>query len=83
MPGTDPIETTTFKLLLVETDPAKRERLLELCRAHSPAELQVEVCTRPNEAIARLAKGSFQASLLPNDIDLLQTARRAAPGLCA
>lgn len=79
MPGTDPIETTIFKLLLVETDPAKRERLLELCRAHSSAELQVEVCTRPNEAIARLAKGSFQASLLPNDIDLLQNARRAAP----
>ncbi|SDS38091.1 diguanylate cyclase (GGDEF) domain-containing protein [Halopseudomonas sabulinigri] len=77
MPGTDQMEHTTTKLLLVEPNTEKREQLLELCHAqHSP--LEVEVCTRPREAISRLAKGNFTSCLLPNDVALLQEARRAA-----
>jgi len=78
MPGTDQIKITVTKLLLVETDPAKREQLLELCHAQTSAPLDVEICTRPREAVARLAKGDFQACLLPNDLPLLREARRAA-----
>jgi diguanylate cyclase len=78
MPGTDQMETTATKLLLVETNAEKREQLLELCHAQKSAPLHIEVCTRPREAITRLAKGDFTACLLPNDLELLQEARRAA-----
>lgn len=78
MPGTDKMGNTATRLLLVETDPAKREQLLGLCHAQTSAPLQVEICTRPRDAITRLANGDFQACLLPNDLSLLQEARRAA-----
>lgn len=78
MPGTDKMGNTATRLLLVETDPAKREQLLGLCHAQTSAPLQVEICTRPRDAITRLANGNFQACLLPNDLSLLQEARRAA-----
>ncbi|MEH6564027.1 MAG: EAL domain-containing protein [Halopseudomonas sp.] len=71
------METTATTLLLVEPNIKKREQLLELCHAQK-SPLQVEVCTRPREAISRLAKGDFTACLLPNDVALLQEARRAA-----
>jgi len=77
MPGTDQMEHTTNKLLLVEPNTEKREQLLELCHAQK-SPLQIEVCTRPREAISRLAKGNFTSCLLPNDVALLQEARRAA-----
>ncbi len=78
MPGTDQMEKTATTLLLVETNAEKREQLLELCYAQKSAPLHIEVCTRPREAITRLAKGNFTACLLPNDLELLQEARRAA-----
>ncbi|MEH6491371.1 putative bifunctional diguanylate cyclase/phosphodiesterase [Halopseudomonas sp.] len=71
------MEHTTNKLLLVEPNTEKREQLLELCHAQK-SPLQIEVCTRPREAISRLAKGNFTSCLLPNDVALLQEARRAA-----
>gem|GEM_PF-492483 len=72
------MEKTARKVLLVELDPDKREHLLTLFRTHNDPTLTVEVCTRPTEAISRLANGKFLACLLPNDINLLHDARRVA-----
>lgn len=77
------MDTTASKLLLVEMDPVKREHLLALCRSDDDAPFEVEVCTRPKDAITRLALGNFSACLIPNDLILLRDARRvAADTLC-
>ncbi|AQZ94614.1 putative bifunctional diguanylate cyclase/phosphodiesterase [Halopseudomonas phragmitis] len=74
------METAARKLLLVETNQDKREHLLSLCRDLPDTTFDVEVCTRPKEAINRLASGAFHACLLPNDLGLLRDARRVATG---
>lgn len=72
------METTVRKLLLVEMDPVKRDQLLAFCRSEDDAPLDVEVCTRPKEAVNRLANGGFSACILPNDLTLLRDVRRVA-----
>ncbi|WVM89724.1 hypothetical protein UMZ34_04440 [Halopseudomonas pachastrellae] len=69
----DPART----ILLVESNPTKREQLLGLCRSSSP-QAQVEICTSPREAVSRLSQQPYSACLLPNDLDLLNEARRTA-----
>ena len=69
----DPART----ILLVESNPAKREQLLGLCRSSSP-QAQVEICTSPREAVSRLSQQPYSACLLPNDLGLLNEARRTA-----
>jgi len=71
------MESSGRKVLLVEIDPEKRRHLIDLCAAQ-PEDLDVEVCTRPREAVTRLASGSFSACLLPNDLPLLSEARRVS-----
>ncbi|MAG64700.1 GGDEF/EAL domain-containing response regulator [Pseudomonas abyssi] len=69
----DPART----ILLVESNPTKREQLLGLCRSSSP-QAQVEICTSPREAVSRLSQQPYSACLLPNDLGLLNEARRTA-----
>ncbi len=76
--GMDSMGQTVRKVLLVEADRHKREHLLGLFETSSDTP-SVELCTQPREAIARLAKGDFDACLLPNDLSLLSDARRVAP----
>lgn len=71
------MDTPGRRVLLVETDPDKRKHLIDLCAAQ-PDGLDVEVCTRPRDAVARLVTGNFSACLLPNDLPLLSEARRVS-----
>ncbi len=66
------------KVLLVEADPDKRKHLIDVCAAQPDGMDVVEVCTRPRDAVTRLASGSFAACLLPNDTSLLSEARRVS-----
>lgn len=70
------MDTTASKLLLVEMDALKREQLLACCQSENDAPLAVEVCTRPQEAVNRLANGGFSACLIPHDLALLRDVRR-------
>ncbi|SDR72149.1 diguanylate cyclase (GGDEF) domain-containing protein [Halopseudomonas xinjiangensis] len=70
--------TNVRKLLLVEADPDKREHLLSLCRQPPLASFEVDICTQPREAVHRVAQNTYFACLLPNDLSLLQDARRVA-----
>jgi diguanylate cyclase len=71
------MENSGRKVLLVEADQHKRQHLLDMC-AEQPGALVVEVCTRPRDAVSRLAVGQYDACLLPNDLPLLSEARRVA-----
>lgn len=76
--GMDSMGETLRKVLLVEADSTKRQHLLGLFDP-TPDDLEVELCTNPREAVTRLTKGDFYACLLPNDVSLLNDARRVAP----
>jgi len=72
------MDTTAHRLLLVEVDPDKREQLLALCRSDADHALQVDVCTRPKEALNRLANGNYTACIIPDDNILLRDVRRVS-----
>ncbi|WP_321348891.1 EAL domain-containing protein [Halopseudomonas oceani] len=72
------MERAARKILLVETNAAKREQLLELCRAPLAGPLDVDICTSLRDTATRLGSKSYDACLLPNEPDLLQDARRAS-----
>ncbi|MCL5042179.1 MAG: EAL domain-containing protein [Gammaproteobacteria bacterium] len=73
------MDSSCPKLLLVEPDPVKRQQLLAACLpADSPAAFSIDLCTRRSEALKRLSAESFDACLLPTDLDLLRAVRRGA-----
>ncbi|MFT6431426.1 MAG: diguanylate cyclase (GGDEF)-like protein, partial [Halopseudomonas sp.] len=77
------MDTAENRVLLVEAASEKREHLLELLRTLSGMALEIEVCTRPKEALNRLANGDFRYCLIPDDLALLRDLRRVSqPTLC-
>tara|TARA_R110001592_G_scaffold42588_6_gene138173 strand:+ start:18290 stop:19966 length:1677 start_codon:yes stop_codon:yes gene_type:complete len=77
------MDTAENRVLLVEAASEKREHLLELLRTLSGMALDIEVCTRPKEALNRLANGDFRYCLIPDDLALLRDLRRVSqPTLC-
>ena len=72
------MDTTAHRLLLVEMDPDKREQLLALCQSDVDHPVLVDVCTRPKEALNRLANGNYTACIIPDDSVLLRDVRRVS-----
>lgn len=72
------MDTTAHRLLLVEMDPDKREQLLALCQSDADHPVLVDVCTRPKEALNRLANGNYTACIIPDDSVLLRDVRRVS-----
>ena len=72
------MERAARKILVVESNPAKRAHLLDLCRAPSAGPFDVDICTSVRDAATRLSASDYDACLLPNEPSLLQDARRAS-----
>ncbi|HBT55994.1 MAG TPA: hypothetical protein DEA92_02440, partial [Pseudomonas sp.] len=72
------MERAARKILVVESNPAKRAHLLDLCRAPSAVPFEVDICTSVRDAATRLSASDYDACLLPNEPSLLQDARRAS-----
>lgn len=72
------MERAARKILVVESNPAKRAHLLDLCRAPSAGPFEVDICTSVRDAATRLSASDYDACLLPNEPSLLQDARRAS-----
>ena len=73
------MERAARKILVVESNPAKRAHLLDLCRAPSAGPFDVDICTSVRDAATRLSASDYDACLLPNEPSLLQDARRELP----